>query len=238
MIGVVYGGDTNLTIDEEPIHTNDNEITYALEDGDSNITFDNGMEGYCSEYMEKSANKDDMFYVENTDKLKSSNMLKIYFIDYYDKTNNYVNGEDIEKKTVNQHIVWYFTNNFKSSITLNNMEILKRINESDMKYDDIVAKGIDNETIRVWNFKYLVSPFKHHQNFFAYNVSLIKYKKPIESKNITNTNQFFNIMKMTFKFKGITIINGIVYFDNGRIDKLIIVKNKKKKLSSSKKKWK
>lgn len=48
-------------------------VTHTLEGGDSNIKFANGYRGYCVEYREKSAEKDDKFYITNTSHITNKN---------------------------------------------------------------------------------------------------------------------------------------------------------------------
>ena len=58
LIGAAYAGNNTTEAEYDPhaIEYSDN-ISYALESGDSNISFSNGYHGYCAEYREKSAER-------------------------------------------------------------------------------------------------------------------------------------------------------------------------------------
>ena len=58
LIGTAYAGNntTEIEYDSHSIEYFDN-VSYALESGDSNISFSNGYHGYCAEYREKSAER-------------------------------------------------------------------------------------------------------------------------------------------------------------------------------------
>lgn len=190
LIGTAYAGNntTEIEPDSHSIEYSDN-VSYALESGDSNISFSNGYHGYCVEYREKSAEKDDEFYVMDTSYIRNnntdqdvSNYIKVFFTYYYENTqsNNLTHrGEPVDQVVYNQHIIWYFTNNFTSPVTDNSTELLNNIISTAQKIrvpDDGTLRMNDTTEMR-YSFIGLVSLFERHQNYFGYNITF---------KNITN----------------------------------------------------
>lgn len=198
LIGTAYAGNntTEVEHDSHTIEYSDN-ISYALESGDSNISFSNGYHGYCAEYREKSAEKDDKFYVMDTSYIRNnntdqdvSNYIKVFFTYYYENTrsNNLTHrGKPVDQVIYNQHIIWYFTNNFTSPVTDNSTELLNNIISTAQKVrvpDDGTLRINDTTEMR-YSFIGLISFFERHQNYFGYNITF---------KNITNhTNTTNNI---------------------------------------------
>lgn len=183
LISTAYGGNNTTEIEHDP-HTIEysNNTSYALEPGDSNISFSNGYHGYCAEYREKSAEKNDEFYVTNTSYIKNnntnqdvSNYIKVFFTYYYENTrsNNLTHrGEPVDQVVYNQHIIWYFTNNFTSPVTDNSTELLNNIISTAQKIqvpDDGTLRINDTTEMR-YSFIGLVSLFERHQNYFGYNI--------------------------------------------------------------------
>lgn len=183
-INMAYAGNNTS---ETQYHTYSIEysdsITHTLEGGDSNIEFANGYRGYCVEYREKSAEKDDKFYVTNTSHITNknnnqdvSNHIKTFFTYFYNNTqsNNLTHkGNPIDQTIYNQHIIWYFTNDFSSPITDNSTELLNNIikKSNTMKIPDDGVLKIDNKTEMSYSFRGLLSFFEEHQNYFGYNIS-------------------------------------------------------------------
>lgn len=203
-INMAYAGNNTS---ETQYHTysieySDN-ITHTLEGGDSNIEFANGYRGYCVEYREKSAEKDDKFYVTNTSHITNknnnqdvSNHIKTFFTYFYNNTqsNNLTyNGKPVDQTIYNQHIIWYFTNDFSSPITDNSTELLNNIIKKSNTMiipDDGILK-IDNKTEMSYSFRGLLSFFEEHQNYFGYNISFRNVSDnitPDVNNNKNNTN--------------------------------------------------
>ena len=194
------GNNTSETQDHTySIEYSDN-ITHTLEGGDSNIEFANGYRGYCVEYREKSAEKDDKFYVTNTSHITNknnnqdvSNHIKTFFTYFYNNTqsNNLThNGKPIDQTIYNQHIIWYFTNDFSSPITDNSTELLNNIikKSNTMKIPDDGILKVDNKTEMSYSFRGLLSFFEEHQNYFGYNISFRNVSDNISTDSNINKN--------------------------------------------------
>ena len=175
LIGAAYAGNNTTEVEYDPhaIEYSDN-ISYALESGDSNISFSNGYHGYCAEYREKSAEKDDEFYIVDTSYIRNdntgqdmSNYIKVFFTYYYENTqsNNLTHrGEPVDQVIYNQHIIWYFTNNFTSPVTDNSTELLNNIINTAQKIripDNGVLRINDTTEMR-YSFIGLLSFFERH----------------------------------------------------------------------------
>lgn len=200
-INIAYAGNNTS---ETQYHTysikySDN-VTHTLEGGDSNIEFANGYRGYCVEYREKSAEKDDKFYVTNTSHITNknnnqdvSNHIKTFFTYFYNNTqsNNLThNGKPVDQTIYNQHIIWYFTNDFSSPITDNSTELLNNIikKSNTMKIPDDGTLKIDNKTEMSYSFRGLLSFFEEHQNYFGYNISFRDVSDNISTNSNINKN--------------------------------------------------
>ena len=239
LIGTAYAGNntTEIEYDSHSIEYSDN-VSYALESGDSNISFSNGYHGYCAEYREKSAEKDDKFYVMDTSYIRNnnndqdvSNYIKVFFTYYYENTqsNNLTHrGEPVDQVIYNQHIIWYFTNNFTSPVTNNSTELLNNIINTAQKIrvpDDGVLK-VNDTTEMHYSFIGLVSLFERHQNYFGYNITF---------KNITNHTNITtnNITENNTPYENDTITNNTI-IDTLKHDEQII-KNSIVSLETNKK---
>lgn len=223
LIGAAYAGNNTTEIEHDP-HTIEysNNTSYALEPGDSNISFSNGYHGYCAEYREKSAEKNDEFYVTNTSYIKNnntnqdvSNYIKVFFTYYYENTqsNNLTHrGEPVDQVIYNQHIIWYFTNNFTSPVTDNSTELLNNIINTAQKIrvpDNGILK-VNDTTEMHYSFIGLISFFERHQNYFGYNITF---------ENITNHTN--NITENNTPYGNDTITNKTDHTSHQIIDKEI-----------------
>lgn len=216
LIGTAYAGNNTTEAEYDPhaIEYSDN-ISYALESGDSNISFSNGYYGYCAEYREKSAEKDDKFYVVDTSHIKNnntgqdvSNYIKVFFTYYYENTqsNNLTHrDEPVDQVVYNQHIIWYFTNSFTSPVTDNSMELLNNIISTAHKVQvpDNGTLRINNTTEMYYSFIGLISLFERHQNYFGYNITF----KNITNHTNTTTN---NITENDTPYENNTITNNTI----------------------------
>lgn len=190
-IGYCYGGSN------ETYYNNDNiiniydydEVIYAEETGHFNIQFTEDYKGYCYEYMEEEATKGDKFYATNTSYLDENitNCLKIYFTDYYDETQ--------KDKIVTQHTIWHFTDNFDGwRINKTLIEDIKLTNTY-KTIPDVGSKQYNNTHTLNYDFKALVSPYEHHQDFFGYKIWFTENTPIIENNTVNynnTTNNYYN----------------------------------------------
>lgn len=181
IIGTVSGGEININHDSDIVIINDYEnITYAEEDGHLNTTFSDGSKGYCLEYREQEAKKNDKFYVKNTSFAKNSETgedisryLKTYFIDYYNETQ--------KDKIVTQHTIWHFTDNFDGWRL--NYTLINQIKKNPSNYDDVGVKKWNSTHEMIYKFNVLLPMWTHHQNYWAYDIQF----REITNNTINNT---------------------------------------------------
>ena len=184
-IPICYGGgDATATyVDNSSVSGNGSSSVVALEDGHFNTSFSEGYNGYCLEYMEEEALKGDMFYKESCDYYSSSVYLKRYFVDYTDYA--------LKDKVVTQHMIWHFTDGFDGWRV--NYTIVDAIMVSDNFYGDTHVVDLGDGRFRVFDFCVLVSPYEHHQDYFAYRIFDI-VKNPVSignsSVDFNNSNGF------------------------------------------------
>ena len=167
-LNVVSAGNNTTIVDNPTIaYVTSNQTVTALESGDSNITFSDGYKGYCIEWGEHSAEKNETFYIVDSSNAINkvtnedvSNNLKIMFLFFYNKTQ--------ENPIVTQHMIWKFTDN-------------KQFSKFDKQwYSDIIElsnkyKIPDSGTIKindtyefVFDFRVFVAKYLEYQNYFAY----------------------------------------------------------------------
>lgn len=181
IIGTVSGGEINTNYDSDIVIMNDYEnITYAEEDGHLNITFSDGSNGYCLEYGEQEAKKNDKFYVKNTSFAKNSKTgedisryLKTYFIDYYNETQ--------KDKIVTQHTIWHFTDNFDGWRL--NYTLINQIKKNPSNYNDTGVKKWNDTYEMIYKFNVLLPMWTYHQNYWTYNIQF----REITNNTINNT---------------------------------------------------
>lgn len=199
-IGCAYGGNNTIDIPNpqmlEDIGLN---TTIALESGDSNITFSNNMTGYCIEYREHSANVNDTFYIANTSKTVNkndgsdvSNYLKTFFIKFHNDTlqNNLTHrGEPVSQSIFNQHIIWHFTNNFTSPVTVNSSWLIDGIVKESLRgmLSDDGYYDYDNGTRAHYHFATLLASYEEYQNFFGYRIHFTGIPDNNTTDNINET---------------------------------------------------
>lgn len=175
------GGEINTNHDSDIVIINDYEnITYAEEDGHLNTTFSDGSKGYCLEYGEQEAKKNDKFYVKNTSFAKNSKTgedisryLKTYFIDYYNETQ--------KDKIVTQHTIWHFTDNFDGWRL--NYTLINLIKQNPSNYDDVGVKKWNDTHEMTYKFNVLLPMWTHHQNYWTYDIQF----REITNNTINNT---------------------------------------------------
>ena len=206
IIGYVSGGENTTIYDDAPMILNDepSKTIVALEDGHLNTSFSNNYNGYCVEYTEQEAKKDDKFYVKNTTHIRNnktnddvSQYLKRYFIDYYNETQ--------KDKITTQHTIWHFTDNFNGWRL--NYTLINNIKNSNNNYDDNGTVKWNTTHNMKYSFIALISPYEHHQNYFAYKI-IFEEKPKIENNNNTEniTNNTTNITQNKKPLKNNTTI--------------------------------
>ena len=204
-IGCAYGGNNTTDISNPQMIENIGlNTTIALESGDSNITFSNNMTGYCIEYREHSANANDTFYITNTSKTINkndgsdvSNYLKTFFIKFYNHTlqNNLTHrGEPVSQSVFNQHIIWHFTNNFTSPVTVNSSWLIDGVIKESLKekLSDDGYYDYDNDTRAYYSFATLLASYEEYQNFFAYNIYFTSIPCDHNNNTTDNINETIN----------------------------------------------
>lgn len=198
-IGNVYGGNNTTDVpNPQMIEDIGLNTTIALESGDSNITFSNNMTGYCIEYREHSASANDVFYIANTSKTVNKNdgsdvgnYLKTFFIKFHNHTIQNNLTYPVNQSVFNQHIIWYFTNNFTSPVTTNSSWLIDEIIKESLreKLSDNGYYDYENGTRAYYSFATLLASYEEYQNFFAYNI----YFTSIPTiDNINGTNDTIN----------------------------------------------
>ena len=181
IIGTVSSGENNTNHESDINLINDyDNIVYAEEDGHLNTTFSDGSKGYCLEYGEQEAKKNDKFYVKNTSFAKNSETgediskyLKTYFIDYYNETQ--------KDKIVTQHTIWHFTDNFDGWRL--NYTLINLIKQNPSTYNDIGVKKWNSTHEMVYKFNVLLPMWTHHQNYWTYDIQF----REITNNTINNT---------------------------------------------------
>lgn len=192
-IGTVNGGEINTNHDFDIVIINDYEnITYAEEDGHLNTTFSDGSKGYCLEYGEQEAKKNDKFYVKNTSFAKNSKTgedisryLKTYFVDYYNETQ--------KNKIVTQHTIWHFTDNFDGWRL--NYTLINQIKKNPSTYNDTGVKKWNSTHEMVYKFNVLLPMWTHHQNYWTYD---IQFREIMSNETNNNDNLANNTTNTTF----------------------------------------
>ena len=184
---------------EEEIPQNDikqktsSKEVLSTENGNYNITFNNGYNGYCINYGEHEAGINDTFTIKNTSEIinKESgesvgNYLKVFFVEFNDIA--------MKDKVVTQHIIWHFTDNFNNWRIDPNLinEIKLKASETTIP-DNGASININSTTQAIFEFIMLDSTRLNHQNFFGYKIN---YKTITnESENNTQKNQTDNNTK-------------------------------------------
>lgn len=170
---VVSGNNTQVVDNPTSIYVNSNQTVIALEDGDSNISFSDDYIGYCIEWGEHSAVKNDEYYVVNSSNAVNkrtgedvSNYLKIIFLFFYNRTQEY--------PIHTQHMIWKFTDDKEFSRFDKNWydEIVDLSNK--YKINDYGTIPLNDTHELVYNFNVLMSQFSEYQNYFAYKYYIRK----------------------------------------------------------------
>ena len=147
------------------------EEVLATEEGNLNISFDNGYHGYCINYGDHEAKIGSKYNVENTSYATNKNTgesvgnyLKVYFVDYYD--------DAMRDEIVTQHTIWHFTDDFYGwRLDPLLLENIKSTAATKTIPDSGAVRQINNSTEAVFDFLVLNSDKSDHQNFFAYKIT-------------------------------------------------------------------
>ncbi len=147
------------------------EEVLATEEGNLNISFDNGYHGYCINYGDHEAKIGSKYNVENTSYATNKNTgesvgnyLKVYFVDYYD--------DAMRDEIVTQHTIWHFTDDFYGwRLDPLLLENIKSTAATKTIPDSGAVRQINNTTEAVFDFLVLNSDKSDHQNFFAYKIT-------------------------------------------------------------------
>ena len=147
------------------------EEVLATEEGNLNISFDNGYHGYCINYGDHEAKIGSKYNVENTSYATNKNTgesvgnyLKVYFVDYYD--------DAMRDEIVTQHTIWHFTDDFYGwRLDPLLLENIKSTASTKTIPDNGAVRQINNTTEAVFDFLVLNSDKSDHQNFFAYKIT-------------------------------------------------------------------
>ena len=147
------------------------EEVLATEEGNLNISFDNGYHGYCINYGDHEAKIGSEYSVENTSYATNKNTgesvgnyLKVYFVDYYD--------DAMRDEIVTQHTIWHFTDDFYGwRLDPLLLENIKSTAATKTIPDSGAVRQINNTTEAVFDFLVLNSDKSDHQNFFAYKIT-------------------------------------------------------------------
>ena len=147
------------------------EEVLATEEGNLNISFDNGYHGYCINYGDHEAKIGSKYNVENTSYATNKNTgesvgnyLKVYFVDYYE--------DAMRDDIVTQHTIWHFTDDFYGwRLDPLLLENIKSTAATKTIPDSGAVRQINNTTEAVFDFMVLNSDKSDHQNFFAYKIT-------------------------------------------------------------------
>ena len=218
-VSPVFAGGNNTTneyIINNTVTVSDDTV-YALEDGHFNTSFSDGGNGYCLEYGEQEAEEGDRFYVVNTSYAMSNNnedvsdYLKTYFIRYYNHA--------MRDKIVAQHMIWHFTDGFDGWRL--NYTIIDDVKGNPLRLPDTGYVKWNSTHYLFFEFKVLLSPFEHHQNYWWYKIWFNTTLPFVNNTNNTDNSNFTvnNIVNTTYKNE--TIKNNVINV----YEKNIIIKN-------------
>ena len=182
------------------------EKSLALENGNLNISFEDGYNGYCINYGKHEAKVGDSFIVKDTTFAVNSNSgqsvgnyLKVYFVDYYDHT--------LKNEIVTQHTIWHFTDDFNGwRLDYDLIDSIKATASTKTIPDYGAVKKINNTTEAIFDFKVFKSENFENQNFFGYKITyrniideILKDNETIQDKTDGLKNSTPNNTSLTEK---------------------------------------
>lgn len=153
----------------------------AIEDGLSNIRFDNGYLGYCIDYGDAEATKGNAFIEQSADSIENNkdhekvgNFLKVFFVEFYD-----IAKED-EVKT--QYMIWHFTDDFNGwRIDPEKIEKIEAAEKTKTIPDHGATKKLADGTELIFDFIRLQAKTPRHADFFGYKITKVVTVKEYES---------------------------------------------------------
>ena len=168
------------------------EKSLALENGNFNISFEGGYNGYCIDYGKHDAKIGDSFTVEDTSLAVNKNSgqsvgnyLKVYFVDYYDHT--------LKNEIVTQHTIWHFTDDFNGwRLDYDLIDSIKATASTKTIPDYGAVKKINDTTEAVFDFKVFKSENFENQNFFGYKITYRNIIDEIMKNNETGPDALKN----------------------------------------------
>lgn len=182
------------------------EKSLALENGNLNISFEDGYNGYCINYGKHEAKvgdsftaKDTTFAVNSNSGQSVGNYLKVYFVDYYDHT--------LKNEIVTQHTIWHFTDDFNGwRLDYDLIDSIKATASTKTIPDYGAVKKINNTTEAIFDFKVFKSENFENQNFFGYKITyrniideILKDNETIQDKTDSLKNSTPNNTLLTEK---------------------------------------
>lgn len=182
------------------------EKSLALENGNLNISFEDGYNGYCINYGKHEAKvgdsftaKDTTFAVNSNSGQSVGNYLKVYFVDYYDHT--------LKNEIVTQHTIWHFTDDFNGwRLDYDLIDSIKATASTKTIPDYGAVKKINNTTEAIFDFKVFKSENFENQNFFGYKITyrniideILKDNETIQDKTDSLKNSTPNNTPLTEK---------------------------------------
>ena len=182
------------------------EKSLALENGNLNISFEDGYNGYCINYGKHEAKvgdsftaKDTTFAVNSNSGQSVGNYLKVYFVDYYDHT--------LKNEIVTQHTIWNFTDDFNGwRLDYDLIDSIKATASTKTIPDYGAVKKINNTTEAIFDFKVFKSENFENQNFFGYKITyrniideILKDNETIQDKTDSLKNSTPNNTLLTEK---------------------------------------
>lgn len=201
-LSAVSAGNNTTDIPNPTYHIENTSTVIALESGDSNISFSDNYKGYCIEWGEHSAEKNDAFYVDDFKIINKitgedvSNHIKTFFVYFYENAT--------KNPVVTQHIIWKFTNNKEFSQFRANKELYYAILD---KSSTIIVPNTGvlkiNDTIEmVYDFRVFKARFLEYQDYLGFNIFFRNITNNNTTYNNTNTTLFNNtIMNITYSSK-------------------------------------
>ena len=159
----------------------------ARQEGNFNISFDDGYNGYCINYGKNHALIGDSFTVTDTSHATNNktgesigNYLKVFFIDYYE--------EAMRNEIVTQHTIWHFSDDFNGwRLDYGLIENIKTTALTKNIPDHGATLKINDTTEAVFDFEVLKSGNSNNQHFFGYKITYRDIMNEIINNSETNS---------------------------------------------------
>ena len=180
--------ESEILIESSEIETKskvDSEVK-AREEGNFNISFDDGYNGYCINYGKNHALVGDSFTVTDTSHATNNktgdsigNYLKVFFVDFYE--------DAMRNEIVTQHTIWHFSDDFNGWRL--DYDLIDNIQATALTKnipDHGATLKINDTTEAVFDFEVLKSGNSNNQHFFAYKITYRDIMNEITDNNDTN----------------------------------------------------